>query len=538
MELPVQSVNMMKVLLGTDYEAYEKCLELPSYRGLRVNTAKLEAEEFERISPFPCAQIPWIPNGYYIPRQAAASRHPYYGAGLYYLQEPSAMTPAQTLPVRPGDRVLDLCAAPGGKATELGARLQGTGVLVANDISSSRARGLLKNLELLGLPNICVTSETPARLAEYFPEYFDKILVDAPCSGEGMFRKDPSMRKSWEERGPKFYAPLQREILEAAARMLRPGGLLLYSTCTFHPLENEGSIQALLEAEPDFSVILPEPELTKAFWENGFCPGRPELIPGGREELQNCFRLYPHRVKGEGHFLALLKKKGKETGEDFFQSRISLETKKDTAEKRGKFPKKGRQGKAWEKGQDSRRQICRELISLEPLEEFLSLLDESCPFAGLDLSPNGLSGQSPLGQGPDTSKCPYVLKLQGEQLYALPRELPGLGGLRMLRTGCYLGYLAKKRFEPSQALAMALKEKDWPGRLALTASDPLVFRYLRGESPQLEEDLPDGWYLVCVDGFSLGWAKLVKGAFRNKYYPGWRWQGVGVGTGEESNASG
>ena len=189
--LPNDFTEEMKRLLGDEYEAF-----LASYRetpraGLRLNTRRETAEDFPEKLPFSLSRVPWISNGYYYGEGDSPAKHPYYYAGLYYLQEPSAMTPASLLPVEPGDRVLDLCAAPGGKATELGAKLQGQGCLFANDISKSRAKALLKNLELFGIGNCMVTSETPERLAEVYPGYFDKILIDAPCSGEGMFRKDP-----------------------------------------------------------------------------------------------------------------------------------------------------------------------------------------------------------------------------------------------------------------------------------------------------------------------------------------------------------
>ena len=180
------------------------------------------------------------------------------------------MTPADRLPVEPGDKVLDVCAAPGGKATELGAKLNGEGVLIANDISNSRAKGLLKNIEVFGIGNVLVLSEEPGKLEEYFPEYFDKILIDAPCSGEGMFRKDKKMVKAWEEHGPEFFANIQKSIITQAARMLKPGGMLLYSTCTFDGRENEGTIEYLLNAYPEFEILD-----MKGY--EGFAEGIPEL---------------------------------------------------------------------------------------------------------------------------------------------------------------------------------------------------------------------------------------------------------------------
>lgn len=471
MKLPELFLNQMRELLGAEYEAFEKSLVFPGYRGLRVNTSKTDTEAFQAAAPFPLERIPWIPNGFYLEEEAKASLHPWYAAGLYYLQEPSAMTPASCLPVEEGDRVLDLCAAPGGKATELAARLKGSGLLAANDISNSRAKGLLKNLELSGAANILVTSETPERLASYFEGFFDKILVDAPCSGEGMFRKDSAMVRDWEEKGPAHYAPLQRSILEQAARLLRPGGLLLYSTCTFSPEENEGSVLHLLKARPDFRVLpLPASE--------GFSPGRPDLLGEASdtfygEQLARCLRLYPHRIRGEGHFLALLKKEG------------------ETSAQKGTFPKPSLTGKLEEK-------------AAAPWKAFASRLR--------------------------TDRNPENLRLYDGKLYWLPDALleRNIRGLRFLRTGLYLGDLEKNRFVPSQAMAMALRKEDWADWVDLPAKDGRVIRYLKGETLDagdlMKEEASSGWYLVCTDGFPLGWAKLVNESLRNKYYPGWRWQ--------------
>lgn len=292
----------MGELLGEELERYLDCFQESRVYGLRVNTAKIIVEDFLKLTPFHLTPIPWVENGFYYDPKEGVTKHPHYHAGLYYIQEPSAMVPASRLPIHCGERVLDLCAAPGGKSTELSARLNGTGLLVSNDISHSRAQGLLKNLELFGAGNILVTSEAPETLAGFFPEYFDKILVDAPCSGEGMFRKDPDMIKSWLLHGPDYYAPIQREILKSAVTMLRPGGMLLYSTCTFSPAENEENIRALLDEESDLVLC--------------------HLDTGGmfREGLlSGTLRIWPQDVKGEGHFAALLRKCGEKEGqnEDF-----------------------------------------------------------------------------------------------------------------------------------------------------------------------------------------------------------------------------
>lgn len=461
MKLPEKFAEKMQRLLREEYEDYIACYDEPRYYGLRVNTGKILPEEFEKICPFEITPIPWIENGYYYDgEKVTPSKHPYYFAGLYYLQEPSAMTPADRLPVRPGDKVLDLCAAPGGKATELGARLLGQGVLAANDISNSRAKGLLKNMEVFGIENILVLNEEPGKLERYFHEYFDKILIDAPCSGEGMFRKDKKMIKAWEEHGPEYFSDIQKNIILKAAGMLKPGGMMLYSTCTFDERENEQVIGHLLKSCPDFHV-----EELKGY--EGFCPGMSGFTEEKREEISKTARIFPHRMKGEGHYLALVKKEEK--------SVMSSDS--------GKKPV--RSGKTRELSCD--------------LQAFLK--DVKKDF--------------------DTER----LKLYGERVYYMPEGIPDMKGIRFLRTGLLLGELKKNRFEPSQALAMALKKEEYAHVLDFPAADSRVTRYLKGETLEVSEIVSEkekGWYLVCVDGFPLGWGKLSGGTLKNKYLPGWR----------------
>ena len=230
MELPVAFEQKMKEMLGPDYENYLASFECEAHQGLRVNTSKISVEDFLKISPYELKTVPWCPNGFYYEKTEKPAKHPFYFAGLYYIQEPSAMTTASLLPVEEGDVVLDLCAAPGGKSTELAAKLNGTGLLVTNDISNSRAKALLKNIEVFGVGNALVTSEPPNELAKRFPAFFDKILIDAPCSGEGMFRKQANMTKAWESNGVDLFVGLQRSILKEAVTMLKPGGTIIYST--------------------------------------------------------------------------------------------------------------------------------------------------------------------------------------------------------------------------------------------------------------------------------------------------------------------
>lgn len=465
MYLPKIFEEKMKKILGEEaYQEYIACYDEPRYYGLRVNTGKISVNEFMKICPFEIQPVPWIENGfYYNGEEVSPAKHPYYFAGLYYLQEPSAMTPANRLPIEPGERVLDVCAAPGGKATELGAKLEGQGVLVANDISSSRAKGLLKNLEVFGIGNVLVLSEEPGKLTDYFSEYFDKILIDAPCSGEGMFRKDKKMVKAWEEHGPEFFSKLQRNIIEQAARMLRPGGMILYSTCTFDGLENEGTIGYFLDHHPEFVIEEIQPY-------EGFSKGMPELYQKSYSELSKTVRIFPHKMRGEGHYLALLKKDGSASDEQI------------------RYEKK------------SRKKLPAELM------EFVNRID-----------------WGDLGGKFEEER----VDIHGERVYYMPENLPQLGGIRFLRTGLLLGEVKKNRFEPSQALAMCLSCGSYPNTICLSADDERVIRYLKGETLDVEDMVSSkekGWYLFCVDQYPLGWGKLSNGTLKNKYLPGWRWQ--------------
>lgn len=459
MNLPAAFEEKMRDLLGAEIDAYLACYEEPRYYGLRVNTGKISVEEFRKICPFKISPIPWIENGFYYDGEALSpAKHPYYFAGLYYLQEPSAMTPASRLPIEPGDKVLDLCAAPGGKATELGARLLGTGLLVANDISSSRAKGLLKNIEVFGIGNVAVLCEEPGRLQNAFPEYFDKILIDAPCSGEGMFRKEKKMIKAWEEHGPEYFSDIQRHIILQAAQMLKPGGMLLYSTCTFDSRENEQIVEFLRKESPEFRILDIRPY-------DGFSPGIPKTAACPDEALKKTVRIFPHKMKGEGHFLALLQK-GMEMPKQNVNSRWKTKS----------GPKLPEAAEAFFKD-----------ISWE-----------------MDLT---------------------RLHLRGGWLYYMPEGLPDVKGIRFLRTGLLLGELKKNRFEPSQALAMCLRKEEYAHCIDLPAEDPRILRYLKGETLDVEDLAESGdkaWQLVCVDGFPLGWGKSFGGLLKNKYLPGWR----------------
>ena len=463
-QLPEAFLLKMQELLGEEFGQYLESFKEEWKPGLRVNTLKLSPGELAELVPWNLEPVPWADNGFYYDgtldgEVLRPSKHPAYYAGLYYLQEPSAMTPAAMLPVVPGDRVLDLCAAPGGKSTELASKLKGRGMLVSNDISYARARALLKNLELAGAANICVTSEAPEKLAGVWPEFFDKILVDAPCSGEGMFRRDEDMVKDWNEKGPEYYVPIQRQILSQAAAMLRPGGYMLYSTCTFSVEEDEENVAYVLEEFPQMQL----------------CCLDLDKVPGacGGFGLSGCMRLFPHRLKGEGHFLALMRKKGGDDG----GKEILPPMDPGTAGKR--------------------------VRAVEKEKELDAFLRQS-------------------GAEWDYER----IVIHQDNAYYLPEGLAWNLPLRFLRTGLFLGELKKGRFEPSQALAMSMKAGQFPNTVSFPAGDSRVLRYLKGETISLEGDEGPvkGWCLAAMEGFPLGWAKGTGMSLKNKYYPGWRWQ--------------
>ena len=458
LKLSEEYLNRMRDLLGEEeFSAYLKSFDEERLYGLRVNTAKVTPEAFPELVSWDLKPVPWIPNGFYYEGTERPAKDPYYYAGLYYLQEPSAMTPAMLLPVEPGDRVLDLCGAPGGKSTELGVKLAGKGVLISNDISNSRAKALLKNLELWGISNICVTSETPDKLADVFGPWFDKILIDAPCSGEGMFRKDDDMVKSYEERGPEYYSEIQKEITDQAVRMLAPGGLLLYSTCTFSRCEDEEIICHILENHQEMELI------------------RLPLFEGasGGIGLDGCIRLFPHKIKGEGHFISLLRKNGGGAERTAAGSRERSRTEP---------------------------QVKKAPALPTELTDFLALMNREF----------------------DDSR----IMIKNDSVYYLPENFVPAKELRYLRTGLLLGELKNKRFEPGQALAMTLHAEEFRQTISWKKEDDRVIRYLKGETISLtpEEGPVKGWCLVCVDGYPLGFAKGTGMALKNKYYPGWRWQ--------------
>src|SRR5689334_18798112 len=390
--IPPLFLERMRKLLGDDYPAFAGSLEAAPKSGLRVNTLKLTPERFRVLSPFALGeQVPWCPSAFTLTpdtfplegRGESPGQHPYHRAGLYYMQDPSAMSPAELLAPQPGERVLDLAAAPGGKTTHLAALMQGEGLLVANEIKDKRVGHLAQNVERWGAGNVVVTNESPERLADHFGATFDRVLVDAPCSGEGMFRKDMGARADWSPEMVAGCAVRQRNILNVAAKLVRPGGYLLYSTCTFAPEEDESVVNGLLNPERTGAGGQSSFEVVALRKFPGFMAGRPDWLddPGAAPALSGAVRLFPHRLDGEGHFACLLRKRD------------------DGTDERLREPRRVRLSKQfWELW----RGFAREVLSVD----------------------------SPKGHRGDVTE--ERLRVAGERLYYVPEESPDFGRLRVV----------------------------------------------------------------------------------------------------------
>lgn len=482
--LPEAFRKKMERLLGPEYEAFVRSYETKRVQGLRFNTLKGNQQEFEEQcrEQFGLTPVPWCREGFYYDAPARPGRHPYHEAGVYYIQEPSAMAVVSLLDPQLGERVLDLCAAPGGKTTHIAERLCGKGLLVSNEIHPARARILFQNVERMGIQNAVVTNEDSEKMLRFFPGFFDRIVVDAPCSGEGMFRKDEQARTEWSEQNVELCAVRQQEILDNAAGMLKPGGRLVYSTCTFSPEEDEDGIAAFLERHAEFSVV-------RSKTEDGFkdlSPGRPEWSDRECPELSFTYRIWPHKTEGEGHYLALLEK----ADEKMSAAQDGPEQSAGETGKKGKR-KKNDAPSCW-KDKDGRR----------ILEKFLedTIVPENMAAEG-DFMEN--------------------LVLFGEQIYRLPEGMPDFSGLRVLRPGLHLGTLKKNRLEPSHALALALRPDQVKRYVDFRVDGDEILSYLSGNTIPAK-DQEKGWVLVCVDGYSIGWAKSVSGILKNHYPKGLR----------------
>ncbi len=473
MELPEVFSEKIRALIGDEeFGRYVSELDKQCVHGLRANRLKLSSEALCRLPGMDAVissdhMVPWCDDGFYfdIDPEKMPGRMAYYLAGLYYIQEPSAMYPAANAQIKPGERVLDLCAAPGGKSLRAASDLACSGLLVSNDISAGRAGTLLYNLELGGVPNVTVTNCSPAELRERFGEYFDAVLIDAPCSGEGMFRKDPNALKEWQSFTTEKCMEMQRGILTEAAGLVRPGGRIVYSTCTFDMGENESMMEWFMQGHPDFGLA----EMPKT---GGVADGN---VTGSHPESIRCARLWPQSLQGEGQFAAMLVKgSGNEIDGDDVSG--------------------GRDG-------ERKAEKCRSYRRLRQYPEELRAFAEKnlnlLPFDGWNF---------------------YVM---GNFLYACPFEPFNIDRLKVLRMGVQIGEINYEKLKPSQQFIMTLRSGDFKRKCELDPFGNDVKKYLRGESLWVE-NASDGFSAVCVNGFQLGGAELKGGMLKNLYPKGWR----------------
>ncbi|WP_418917819.1 RsmB/NOP family class I SAM-dependent RNA methyltransferase [Agathobacter sp.] len=455
MNLPIEFEKKMKAFLGDEWDDFLYSYDNNRFQALRFNTLKVQSPE-ERMRILKTLKISsdkkvsWANEAYYFDENVRPGKHPYHEMGLYYIQEPSAMSAAALLAPKPGMRVLDLCAAPGGKSTQLATYLGDSGLLVSNEINTQRSRILSQNIERMGIKNAIVTNEDSFVLASHFPGFFNAIQVDAPCSGEGMFRKLPEAIEQWSMENVAICAERQKEILDNAAVMLKPGGTIVYSTCTFSKEENEDVIEYFLERHPDFTL----------------------------EEME---RFWPHKVDGEGHFVAKLVRRGC----------VDPDLKADRKTKKNKNSK-------------NRKNETKPALTKENMKLLSEFLDETI--------------SEDVAAWIKNSR----LVMFGEQLYRLPDMEVDIKGLKVQRAGLHIGEFKKQRFEPSHSLALALKLNDAKNLVKLTCDNPQTIGFFNGQSVMLSDEqaaeCKKGWALVCVDGYPAGWGK-VNGAQVKNHYP-------------------
>jgi 16S rRNA C967 or C1407 C5-methylase (RsmB/RsmF family)/NOL1/NOP2/fmu family ribosome biogenesis protein len=554
MTLPAAFEARMLQLLGPEeYEKFRNAMETERSRGLRLNPLKMPGKEYaascyleyvrelleqrgtqqeEGGSSDPVRkiqEIPWArPYGFSYPKELRPGKLSLHEAGLYYLQEPSAMSAAALADAQPGDKILDLCAAPGGKSTQLAGAMMGRGLLVSNEIQPARAKILSQNIERLGVRNAVVVNEMPEKLAERFASFFDKVVVDAPCSGEGMFRKEEQALTGWSEENVAHCAERQQAILDWAAAMVKPGGVLVYSTCTFAPAEDEETMAGFLRKHPEFTMEDLPGKLGKRMEEFGFDTGHPEWCtqkdsPADdgagdctaekgtagdadagvrsaeevRQELGKTVRLWPHRLNGEGHFAAVLQKEGilcRETVPEFCDFPGSEKrTKCGSGDSR-----KGKKGSREKRGGKGDSTLSCVILQLEEQALKAGVLKRFAENMGAGL----------VRFGDDVYLMPY-------------REQIALGGLRVLRPGLQIAVFKKDRLEPAHALAMALHPEDALQTLDLPPRSPEAEAFFRGESLPCDPSLR-GWVLVTAGGVSAGWCKAAGGMLKNHYPKGLR----------------
>lgn len=473
MDLPQAFLDRIQTQLGSEYEAFVASYAEPPSYGLRINPLKGAPAAIASELPFVLSPVTWTPEGYHADPAEHPGRHSLHEAGVYYIQDPSAMSVVSLLDPKPGESILDLCAAPGGKSTQIAGCMAGQGLLVSNEIIPTRARILSQNIERMGITNAIVCNEDPDHMAELFPQFFDKIVVDAPCSGEGMFRKDATAIREWSPGQVTMCASRQHMILSCAEQMLKPGGILVYSTCTFAPAEDEEQIRVFLAEHPDYVL-----EDWKEYLPNAIDAAKEGIQHGS---LPGTMRLWPHKTRGEGHFVARLRKTG--TPED--QSEISHR----------KLQKK-------QKKNNSRKQPDYSELS----EWWKANLQQTI-----------------------SQPSPAQLQYFGEEIYQIPQDMRSLQGIRILRAGLHLGTRKKNRLEPAHALAKSLTPQNVNSHYGCSIEE--ATRYLHGETLQAVPSVRNsetaiqslhGWTLICYEGYPLGWSKASQGILKNHYPKGLR----------------
>lgn len=492
MNFPKDFTDRTHQILQNEADDFLESLQEPNAYGLRINPLKFNNNLSTKSLPFTLAPVAWAKEGFYAVPEEHPGKHPLHEGGAYYIQEPSAMSVVSLLNPEPGDLVCDLCAAPGGKSTQIAGRLLGEGLLVSNEIFPARAKVLSQNIERFGVGNCIVCNEPPDKMAKHFPLFFHKIVVDAPCSGEGMFRKDENARKEWSLEQIEVCQKRQQMILDYADQMLTPGGIMVYSTCTFSPEENEKMVAWFLSTHPDYVLedwrtILPT--------DCGLEGGRPEFTDTKSHEIEKTLRLWPHKLRGEGHFAARFQKRATTL------SAISCPAKKSEGIPRKKL--KNKKASLSLKQADLKTPNGQTDLSGYPdfTKNFLTSSSDNRYSVIRQLNGNG------------------IFQYFGEELYLIPEQMISLKGIKITRAGLHLGTRKKNRFEPAHALAMALSPKDCTQHTE--CSYDIAVRYLHGETIPCNAEF-QSWTLVCYQGISLGWGKAQNGVLKNHYPKGLR----------------
>jgi 16S rRNA C967 or C1407 C5-methylase (RsmB/RsmF family)/NOL1/NOP2/fmu family ribosome biogenesis protein len=489
--LPGAFAARMRELLGPEAPAFFDTYRRPAQRAVRANPLRLDPAALPELLGIPPDPVPWCPEAWFLPEGVRVGDTLAHAAGLCYVQEPSALAVGEALDVRPGQRVLDLAAAPGGKTTLIAGRLGADGTVVANEVQRGRVQALADNLDRWGSPRTVLAGERVSRLAEALPGAFDRVLLDAPCSGEGLFRRNPAAAAQWRTGHVHGSAERQRGLLADAARLVRPGGVLVYATCTFAPEENERQIAGFLAANPGWEV-LPIP------MHPGFSPGRPDWVPGGPPELTRTVRLWPHHLRGEGHFIAKLGRPeaAEEEARPGPGERGTL-LARSRAPRRGKLPDRDVGGA---RRSTAPRDVGGARGSTTPRGE------QVVAAAWKGFVADAL--ERDLGE----------VTVVGERAYLVPDPDVAEAGLRLVRPGLLLGRARPGRFEPAHALGMAVGVV--AARRVRVADDREAAAWVRGET--LSWDGAAGWALVTWDGWPLGWGRAAGGTLKNHYPKGLR----------------